>query len=245
MAIDINISTTFLGDTDTPDTYVNQGSKKLVVKEDETGVEFIEDSGGTDTNVMNTDLTAAADRSQNMNSNSMSFTNGKQFKWLNNVAPTIGEGSFDLEAYGTTSSDIIFRLKNGSSAVKMKVLGDGSTEWLTGFHSFGDSINAGAKLQGVTNSGGVVALRGYHYGTGGRAGDFQADGANAMAVKANAIGFGASAVKAQGYYALDLDGRVLTVNFTIGNSGTTTGQWYADSAANILANGDYVIGMKS
>jgi len=159
-------------------------------------------AGGADTNIMNANLTADDDRNQDMNGKVMSFTNGKQFKWLNNVAPTIGEGSFDFSAYGSTSSDILWRLKNGTGSVKAKVLGDGSTEWLTGFHSFGDTINTQAKLQGVTNAVGVVAVRGYHYGVGGTAGTFSADGVNARGVAGTALGFGGEGVRGDGYYGL-------------------------------------------
>lgn len=125
MAIDVNISTEFIKDIDTPATYSGQGTKKLVVKEDETGIEFVPDSSGSDTNIMNANLTANANRTQDMNSFSMYFNNGKQFKWLNNVAPTIGEGSFDLQGYGTTSSDVLFSLKNGASQSKIRVNGVG------------------------------------------------------------------------------------------------------------------------
>lgn len=38
--VDIDITTTFLGNTDTPNSYVGQGGKSLVVKTDETGIEF-------------------------------------------------------------------------------------------------------------------------------------------------------------------------------------------------------------
>jgi hypothetical protein len=38
--VDIDITTTFLGNTDTPNSYTGQGGKSLVVKTDETGVEF-------------------------------------------------------------------------------------------------------------------------------------------------------------------------------------------------------------
>ncbi len=37
---------TFLGLTDTPNSYVNQAGKKVVVREDEKGLEFVENSGG-------------------------------------------------------------------------------------------------------------------------------------------------------------------------------------------------------
>jgi hypothetical protein len=125
MAININITTTFLGDTDTPNSYIGQGTKKVVVKADASGLEFVPDTGGSDTNIMYDDLTATADRSQNMNSKSMTFINGKQFKWINNVAPTIGEASFDLQAYGTTSSDTLINIKNGSGTSKFKMSGVG------------------------------------------------------------------------------------------------------------------------
>lgn len=125
MAIDLNIATTFLGDTDTPNTYVGQATKKVVVNALETGLEFVTDNGGS-TNIMNTDLTATANRTQDMNSYSMYFNNAKQFKWINNVAPTIGEGSFDLQGSGTTSSDVLFWLKNGAGATKIKMNGVGN-----------------------------------------------------------------------------------------------------------------------
>ena len=126
MAIDVNISTEFINDTDTPASYVGQATKKLVVKADETGIEFIEDSSGGGTNIMNANLTADADRTQDLNSHSMYFNNGKQFKWLNNVAPTIGEGSFDYQGFGTTESSIVSRMKNGSGYVISEQYGTGS-----------------------------------------------------------------------------------------------------------------------
>lgn len=106
--------------------------------------------------------------------------------------------------------DIAFTVRNNTDTSGLvNIQANGSSEWLQGYHSFGDSINTGAKLQGVTNTGGVVAVRGYHYGSGGMASFFAADGANAQAVKATAIGSGASAIKATGFYALDFDGKII------------------------------------
>ncbi len=84
-------------------------------------------------NIMNADLIADGDRSQDMDSNSMAFINGKQFKFLNNVAPTPGEGSFEYQGYGSLSSHTINRIKNGSGQVIQSLdglgrqtVGDGS-----------------------------------------------------------------------------------------------------------------------
>ena len=38
--INVNITTTLLGDTDTPNSYVGEGGKFLAVKADESGTEF-------------------------------------------------------------------------------------------------------------------------------------------------------------------------------------------------------------
>lgn len=122
MAIDVNIATTFLGNTDTPDSYAGMGGYVPSVNVGETGLEFrlIEPL-----NIMNSNLVADADRSQNMLNHSMTFINGKQFKWTNGVAPTIGQGSFEFQGYGTNASDVLYRLKDGGGTVRNTVYGNG------------------------------------------------------------------------------------------------------------------------
>lgn len=161
MPIDVNISTTFLGDTDTPNTYAGAGGYKVKVKEDETGLEFLEDSGGADTNIMYNDLTATADRSQNMNSKSISFVNGKQFIFNSNVAPNISESSYSVSGYGSGTNDLCFEVKNGSGQVIAYFRGDkrvdlkGALQLGNGTTSqiFLDNIISGKSLQLEASSG--------------------------------------------------------------------------------------------
>lgn len=110
-------------------------------------------------------------------------------------------GEVKFVSPSVSSLDTAFGVRNfADTAWMFHIAANGNGEYLSGNHSFGDVVNPNAKLQGVTNAVGVVALRGYHYGSGGEAIVGLADGANAVGVQGTAQGFGAEGVKGTGFY---------------------------------------------
>ena len=109
MAIDINISTTFLGNTDTPNSYVGQGGKVVSVKVDASGLEFTTIST-SDTNIYNTDGTLTGNRTVTHNGNTLTF-NGKT----------------QIKCFSASASDVQFNVRNfGNTGDVFQVSGDGS-----------------------------------------------------------------------------------------------------------------------
>ena len=128
MAIDINIATTFLGNTDTPSTYVGQGSKVVSVKVDETGLEFTTVSGGGGNNIYNTDGTLTGNRVVSYNGFNLTFGVANSGGTLKTVSP------------GASASDTAFAVRNSlDNANLLSVQGNSDI-------AIGNIGNTGARL---------------------------------------------------------------------------------------------------
>jgi hypothetical protein len=71
----INVNASFTGLADTPSSYTGQAGKAVFVKLDETGLEFGTAGGGD--NLFTANLTLGANRTHDMNGNSMTFLKSK------------------------------------------------------------------------------------------------------------------------------------------------------------------------
>ena len=122
MAIDINIATTFLGNTDTPSTYVGQGSKVVSVKVDETGLEFTAASGGGGNNIYNADGTLTGNRTVSYNGFNLTFGVANSGGTLKTVSP------------GASASDTALAVRNSlDNANLFFVKGNGDFESISNY----------------------------------------------------------------------------------------------------------------
>lgn len=138
MAIDINISTTFLGNTDTPNSYVGQANKVVSVKSDASGLEFTTISI-SDTNIYNTDGTLTANRTVTHNGFTLTF-NGKT----------------QIKCFSASASDVQFNVRNfGNTGDVFQVLGNGSV------YSQGKNFGARDTIYGI-NAGANIDPSAYH-----------------------------------------------------------------------------------
>jgi hypothetical protein len=126
----INVNASFTGLSDTPSSYIGQAGKAVFVKLDETGLEFGTAGGGD--NLFTADLTLSANRTHDMNGNSMTFTKSKvEFRSAGNLStdkPLIirnhtntangfeynGDGTYRLgDTTGSNLSNCFQRLADG------------------------------------------------------------------------------------------------------------------------------------
>jgi hypothetical protein len=81
----INVNASFTGLSDTPSSYTGQAGKAVFVKLDESGLEFGTAGGGD--NLFTANLTLGANRTHDMNGNSMTFLKSKvEFRSAGNLS---------------------------------------------------------------------------------------------------------------------------------------------------------------
>jgi len=195
MAIDINISTTFLGNTDTPNSYVGQANKVVSVKNDATGLEFTTISA-TDTNIYNTDGTLTANRTVTHNGFTLDF-----------------HGLTRVKAFNATSTSIGFSFRNfANTADLVRIYNTGNSEFLDGNHSFGAAIggNTNIRLNAYTSTL-ETALRGFNDSNAGKGVFAVSNGLNGVGIQAQALnaGGGIGAVIKGKTYSLVFNGGFL------------------------------------
>jgi hypothetical protein len=269
MAIDINITTTFLGNTDTPNTYAGQGGKVVSVKSDATGLEFTTISGA-DTNIYNTNGTLTANRTVTHNGNTLTF-NGKT----------------QVQSPSASASDTAFAVRNNTNTdylFNQYANGEWRTKTLNGyffeFWNYGNNFPAftmeapnGGELQQRfrwndvnkasfalnsagnifnINTNGNVTLEGRHII------DFVSNNIHfkksidgewlftndATALQTPEAGVRALLIASSGQTALKTVGKVNFNSIPTSNVGLVTGDLYIDTAANILVNGDLILARK-
>ena len=69
-------------------------------------------------NVANADLTATGNRSHNFDNFSLEFNKLKDFTLSSTVAPPLGNASFNFNGNGTTSADVVERVKGGTNVIR-------------------------------------------------------------------------------------------------------------------------------
>jgi hypothetical protein len=126
----INVNASFTGLADTPSSYTGQAGKAVFVKLDETGLEFGTAGGGD--NLFTANLTLGANRTHDMNGNSMTFLKSKvEFRsagGLSTDKPLVirnhtnsangfeynGDGTYRLgDLSGTTFSNALLSIADG------------------------------------------------------------------------------------------------------------------------------------
>ena len=146
--INVDITTTLLGDTDTPNSYVGEGGKFLAVKADESGTEF--KSVSSDLTIDTTPITGGSTGYPLYHKlgNVVGEFTGAYFDTVNNrvgigyspTTDTLG-AKLDIKAQGTLSTDIVFRIRNsgdsqnllawaGNGTLQIKNNGGGSLAYL-------------------------------------------------------------------------------------------------------------------
>ena len=128
--INVDITTTLLGDTDTPNSYVGEGGKFLAVKADESGTEF--KSVSSDLTIDTTPITGGATGYPlyHKSGNVVGEFTGAYFDTVNNrvgIGTTTPAGILHVKGAGNLATDVVaqFNSANGTSGV-FKVNGDGS-----------------------------------------------------------------------------------------------------------------------
>lgn len=121
-----------------------------------------------DTNIYNTDGTLSSNRTVDCDGNTLSFENGTVFIFEALNAPTGGDASFNINGYGTTSSDVVHRISSQLSVIT-ESYGDGSTV-IYGNTSIGSNLGlpfllqvdgSGSGLRGIyAVSSGLIAVTG-------------------------------------------------------------------------------------
>jgi len=127
----INVNASFTGLSDTPNSYTGQAGKAVFVKLDETGLEFGTAGGGD--NLFTANLTLGANRTHDMNGNSMTFLKSKvEFRASDglsvnkalstrnhtntgDLAQFLNDGSVDFRTAGGTRGFIMQPTTIGSS----------------------------------------------------------------------------------------------------------------------------------
>jgi hypothetical protein len=195
MAIDINISTTFLGDTDTPSSYVGQGGKFVSVKVAEDGLEFTTISVA-DTNIYNTNGTLTANRTVTGGGFTLDFLGVTRIRPINATSTEVG---FSFRNFANTS-DLI------------KFFNTGNVEVISGVMSLGGAILSTVRFNSVTNVTGMMAVRGYQSSGSANqlAAGFTTDGSSSVAIQAQATaGAFSTAIRAWGsLYSLYIRGSI-------------------------------------
>lgn len=146
----------------------------LVISEDDgaggytsksiTGQDILDATGGGGSNMANADLLATGNRSHDFDNFYLRFFDVKDFSVSSSVAPTLGYASFNVNGYGTSSADVIERVKGGTNVIR-ESFGDKSQQFYgsTGINTIPngngwlmiDSSSAG--IAGIVVSGTTVA----------------------------------------------------------------------------------------
>jgi len=90
----------------------------------------------------NGDGTITTNRIVDCDNNTLSFENGTVFIFEATNAPTGGDASFNINGYGTTSSDVIERVTNGAATTIYELLGDGQFSYGASDPSYLGSITS-------------------------------------------------------------------------------------------------------
>lgn len=117
-------------------------------------------------NIMNANLVQGADRNHDSNGKTQSFTNGKQFSMTSAFAPA-SLGSFEFGGFGTTLSDQLLNIKNGSGTVNTTFYGNSGVRHfghmginvtpssVTQQFIFGDNSSYGLLVQGASTTASI------------------------------------------------------------------------------------------
>ncbi len=176
-------------------------------------------------NFANANLTLTGNRSHDGDSNRLTMAKFKDFTFETFVAPTIGLASLNFNGYGTLASDETHAF-NSDNGVTAKMYGDNTVKFFGLVGVNGMSPTTG---YGVISDGSIAGFRGTgYYGVmglstvGGSGGYFQSSNGR----------------------AIYCDGNMFFNNYAIGSTGLSAGDTYADTASNILANGDLILAIK-
>jgi hypothetical protein len=66
-------------------------------------------------NIGNANLTLDSNRTLDADNYEFQIINGKRFAFISSAAPTVGEASFSVKGYGTTGSDYLFDIYDGTN----------------------------------------------------------------------------------------------------------------------------------
>jgi len=128
--INVDITTTLLGDTDTPNSYVGEGGKFLAVKADESGTEF--KSVSSDLTIDTTPITGGSTGYPlyHKSGNVVGEFTGAYFDTVNNrvgIRTTTPNASVDIVAPGSLSTDYALLVRNSYSTTKfLEISGNGN-----------------------------------------------------------------------------------------------------------------------
>ncbi|MFT5450626.1 MAG: hypothetical protein ACI9N9_000103 [Enterobacterales bacterium] len=103
-------------------------------------------------NIMNSNLVQAADRNHDSGGFTQSFTNGKQFSMTSGFAPA-SLGSFEFGGFGTSGTDQLVNIKNGSGTVNTTFFGDKSVKFFGDLGINGNPLVGSAQSTMYANSG--------------------------------------------------------------------------------------------
>jgi hypothetical protein len=151
MAIDINIATTFLGNTDTPSTYVGQGGKVVSVKVDASGLEFTTVQGGG--NIYTENGTLTGNRTVTHNGNTLTFN-----------------GTTRVQSPSASSLYTAFAVRNNTDTTDLiNVDGTGVVRFYQNLYGFGINYMESIKNPFFLTSGLVIGS-GINYNSRGEIG---------------------------------------------------------------------------
>lgn len=201
-------------------------------------------------NIMYNDLTATGNRYQDMDGYIMEFDNGSQFKFTTNVAPPAGQASHDFRGYGTTASDILWRVRTGGGGTAVSIDGARNSYFNGNLYSYHTNFMETIRSPFFTSSG-ISISNGVKQVSRGEIGLAYAshvfDSANIITNSGARIFEFWNGDDEDGgtlLFSMNKDGVLKTSGTPIGNSGLVTGQVYMDSAANVLSNSDLVLAVK-
>jgi len=129
--INVDITTTLLGDTDTPNSYVGEGGKFLAVKADESGTEF--KSVSSDLTIDTTPITGGSTGYPlyHKSGNVVGEFTGAYFDTVNNrvgIGTTTPAGRLHVKGVGNLVTDVIAQFNSANGSNYMKMLGNGRVE---------------------------------------------------------------------------------------------------------------------
>lgn len=239
MPTTVNISTAFINDTDTPATYVGQAGKTLQVNVTEDGLEFVTASG---VNIYNANGTLTGNRTVTNSGFTLSFNGTTQV-----ISPSASslDKSLRIRNFGNTS-DFLYLDGAGGFYLDNQIAINGSLSTGAMFY-LKEKASIGGIGMFIADSTGAV--------------QFQVAGQQ-VHVSNNKVRFLRSG---QNYFDIMEDDLILRTDVSatpkvcvkfrknggleiptvqVGNAGVISGQVYFDTAANILANGDLIMGRK-
>lgn len=140
------------------------GTEQILAIQDQSGTWVNGSISALDvgSNIGNSNLIFSGNRTLDNNNFTFGWLKVKQFNATAGTPPNVGEASFTFRGYGSTSSDELFRIKNGAGTNVLRVFGNGFADFSGNVSSYNGLINSTNPAgYGITATGANYGILGY------------------------------------------------------------------------------------